>query len=215
MRILNEYWPYLTPSKFISILVFFLFLTHVAEAQNFHLRHNYSFTSSAYSVKQDTSLKSEFPDPKSVMRQSLIIPGWGQITNKQAWKVPIVYGLLGGLTYYSVYLTKQYHDYRAAYYNLVDTSGDLRFGPTPGYLVNQSASSLQSNRNFLRNRRDFIYVTIGLAYMLNVVDAYVYAHFRSFDVSDDLSVRPGVGSEHLLASNMTTIPVIRLKLSIK
>ncbi|MEX2435739.1 MAG: DUF5683 domain-containing protein, partial [Balneolaceae bacterium] len=40
-----------------------------------------------------------------------------------------------------------------------------------------------------RNRRDFMFVVMGLAYGLNVLDAYVYAHMRSFDVSDDLSAR--------------------------
>jgi hypothetical protein len=32
-------------------------------------------------------------------------------------------------------------------------------------------------------------VTIVLAYGLNVIDAYVFAHLRSFDVSEDLSLR--------------------------
>ena len=35
-----------------------------------------------------------------------------------------------------------------------------------------------------------MYVTIGLAYALNAVDAYVYAHLSTFDVSDDLCPRP-------------------------
>lgn len=118
--------------------------------------------------------------------------------NKQIWKVPIVYGLIGGLTYYSIDLTKKYHDYRAAYYNLVkDDPNDLRFGPTPDYLAGSTnTNALRSNRDFLRNRRDFIYITIGLAWLLNGVDAYVFAHLRSFDVSDDLSMngtlRPGI-----------------------
>lgn len=129
------------------------------------------------------------------MYKSLLIPGWGQITNKQAWKVPIVYGLLGGLTWYSIFLNKKYHDYRAAFYNLnrEPSENDFRFGQTPPYLVDEtSLESLKTNRNFFRNRRDFIYVTIGLAYGLNVIDAYVFAHMRSFDVSEDLSVRTTV-----------------------
>ena len=137
---------------------------------------------------QDSTVTQEYPDPKMVFRRSLILPGWGQVTNKQVWKVPIVYGLIGGLSYYSVYLTKTYHDYRAAYYNSFEENTDQRFGATPDYLANQNASFLKSRRNFLRNRRDFIYITVGLAYLLNAVDAYVFAHLRSFDVSDDLSM---------------------------
>jgi hypothetical protein len=118
----------------------------------------------------------------------MIIPGWGQITNRQIWKVPIVYGLLGGLTWYSINLTKQYHDYRAAYYN--QNNDDLRFGPTPDYIPeNANSQELQSTRNTYRNRRDMVYIGVALAYGLNIIDAYVFAHMRSFDVSEDLSMR--------------------------
>lgn len=135
----------------------------------------------------DTTL----PEPKSVMFKSLMLPGWGQVVNRQAWKVPIVYGLIGGLAGYSVYLTKQYHDYRAAYYNLnPNTPDDFRFGQTPSYIpTTANLESLRFTRDGLRNRRDLIYVAVGLAYGLNAIDAYVFAHMRSFDVSEDLSMR--------------------------
>lgn len=161
----------------------------------------------------DSSKTNTFPDPKMVLRRSLIIPGWGQITNKQAWKVPIVYGLIGGLGYYSVYLTKQYHDYRAAYYNSFDSNTDLRFGPTPERLVGQTAAGLKSNRDFLRNRRDFIYVTIFLSYVLNAVDAYVFAHLRSFDVSDDLSMNKRFQPNTITTPLLGDIPSVSLSIS--
>ncbi len=137
------------------------------------------------------------PYPKQILRKSLILPGLGQYHNDQSWKIPLIYGLIGGLSYYSVFLTKQYHDYQAAYYNTVTDHDDLRFGPTPDRLMGANTSQLKSNRNFLRNRRDFMYVTIGLAYALNAVDAYVYAHLSTFDVSDDLSLRPSFDVYHL------------------
>lgn len=136
-------------------------------------------------------LNPALPDPNSVLYKSMILPGWGQIVNRQAWKVPVIYGLLGGLGYYSVHLTKKYHDYRAAYYNLnPDTPGDFRFGQTPSYISeNANLQELRNLRNSFRNRRDLVYVGIVLAYGLNIVDAYVFAHMRSFDVSEDLSMR--------------------------
>jgi hypothetical protein len=157
------------------------------------------------SLPGDTSSSSEastrkLPNPKKVLYRSLLIPGWGQITNQQVWKVPIIYGLLGGLVGYSIYLNKKYHDYRAAYYNEVysdkDGGSDFKFGPTPDYIPpGSNLSSLRYNRNYFRNQRDFMYIAIGLAYGLNAIDAYIFAHMRSFDVSDDLSasatVRPG------------------------
>lgn len=164
-----------------------------------------------YSQNTD-STKVQYPDPKLVVRRSLIVPGWGQITNKQAWKVPIVYGLLGGLGYYSVYLTKQYHDYRAAYYNSFDSNTDMRFGPTPDRLNGQGQTALKSNRDFLRNRRDFIYVTIFLSYVLNAVDAYVFAHLRPFDVSDDLSMNRTFKPNSISSPMLGDVPSISLSI---
>lgn len=144
---------------------------------------------------QDSTERKEFPEPKSVMFKSMMVPGWGQIENKQIWKVPIIYGLFAGIGYYTHHLHSQYTDYRAAYYNSFPDNDDLRFGPTPEYLEGVNANQLQSNRNSLRNQRDFMYVVLGLAYGLNVVDAYVFAHMRSFDVSDDLSAQTQISPD--------------------
>lgn len=162
-----------------------------------------------YGLNDTTVDASSLPNPKSVLYKSLIIPGWGQVVNKQVWKVPIVYGLLAGLTGYSIFLTKRYHDYRAAFYNENATlnpddefPNDMRFGSTPDFLAGvTNLSSLQSNRNNFRNRRDFIYVTIVLAYGLNAIDAFIFAHLRSFDVSEDLSLRPTLKPDILAQSS--------------
>lgn len=151
-----------------------------------------------YYLSADTTSKlgsNGLPEPKSVMFKSMMVPGWGQIINKQIWKVPIVYGLLGGLGWYSVKVNKQYHDYRAAYYNLNPNNkkNDFKYGPTPNYISeNANVKQLRSQRNTFHNRRDLIYVGIFLAYGLNIVDALVFAHLRSFDVSDNLSLRTNI-----------------------
>lgn len=179
----------------ILFLTFFIVATAGAQPNRYPVELNRNLPVSKMDMRADTAegdtlgSEREFPKPTSVLYKSLMVPGWGQITNKQAWKVPIVYALLGGLAWYSVELTKQYHDYRAAYYNATSDEGDLRFGPTPAYISpDASPDQLRNNRNRLRNRRDFVYIAIGLAYGLNAIDAYVFAHMRSFDVSDDLSL---------------------------
>lgn len=190
-------------NRFLSILIAFLCLVVYPglsqslsqQLANRPLSHPYNFSQSTDILLQDTTgtVNQEFPDPKDVMFKSMLIPGWGQITNKQIWKVPIVYGMLGGLTWYSVFLNKKYHDYRAAFYNQTQDPSDFRFGQTPPYLAQETNTDfLRSNRNSFRNRRDFIYITIGLAYGLNIIDAYVFAHMRSFDVSENLSIRPSM-----------------------
>ena len=188
--------------RFLKGAAFFTCLLAVqAQAQqtgSFHRPAGYSLDLSyqPYSpgIADTTDPSLQYPEPKNVLYKSLMIPGWGQIVNDQWWKVPIVYGLLGGLTGYSIFLTKKYHDYRAAYYNEnpQQENTDQRFGSTPAYLEGINPNSLRDSRNFYRNRRDFIYITIALAYGLNAIDAYVFAHLRTFDVSEDLSMRPSI-----------------------
>ncbi|WP_310682149.1 DUF5683 domain-containing protein [Aliifodinibius sp. S!AR15-10] len=156
--------------------------------------YSYDISSPLSSVQSDTTQPAQqqsaedFPEPKSVLYKSMIIPGWGQLVNKQAWKIPIVYGLIGGAIGYNLYLTQRYRDYRAAYYNR--NHSDMKFGPTPDYIPSSvNADQLLNTRNRLRNRRDLSYLGIVLAYGLNVLDAYIFAHMRSFDVSENLSAK--------------------------
>lgn len=206
MKISNEFWACLTRYHkcFLFFFVVVILRPEVGYSQQLTTQ---AFLGTSYepvvSYKQEA--KQVFPSPGKVLRRSLILPGWGQLTNKQAWKVPIVYGLLGGLTYYSITLTKRYHDYRAAFFNESNNVLDGRFGPTPANLVGQNTGLLRSRRDSFRNRRDFIYVTIFLAYVLNFVDAYVYAHLRSFDVSDNLSMNAILKPQILTTQTQSTL----------
>jgi len=214
--ILNDFYRFLMKSISLLLIFFGLFTSISAQPafveQDYFLLEN-RLTDSA--VVQDSieseSPQQEFPQPKSVMLKSLMVPGWGQIINKQAWKVPIVYGLYAGVGYYTYTVHQDYRDYKAAYYNSQrgeDT--DFKFGPTPERLQGVSANQLRSNRNSLRNRRDLMFIVFVLAHGLNAVDAYVFAHMRSFDVSDDLSAKATI-SPDLHAS---TAPGIKLSLQL-
>lgn len=165
-----------------------------------NLRISESHTNADTTNNPETNQK-DYPAPKSVLYKSLMIPGWGQIVNRQAWKVPVIYGVFAGIGYYTYTVHQDYTDYRAAYYNAQrgeDT--DFKFGPTPEELVGISSNQLLEVRNNLRNRRDFMFVVMFLAYGLNAVDAYVFAHMRSFDVSDDLSATAVISPDLLVDS---------------
>lgn len=157
--------------------------------QNNAIRYESDLLSRKLHQQNDSiAIRDTVPNPKSVMYKSLILPGWGQVTNRQAWKVPIVYGLLAGVTAYTIYSHDRYQGYKAAYYNSIEGNTDQRFGPTPSYIpVGQPSELYRSNRNTFRNRRDLSIIGIFLVYGLNVADAYIFAHLRDFDVSDDLS----------------------------
>lgn len=196
--------------KCINLLIFSLIIpvsvcsqTNLLQKDFFLLESRMGYTTHPTGI--DTTAQSaqpeEYPEPKSVMFKSLMVPGWGQIVNKQAWKVPIVYGLYAGIGYYAYTVHQDYKDYKAAFYNAQrgdDT--DFKFGPTPEYLEGVNNNQLQSNRNTLRNRRDLMFVIMVLAHGLNAVDAYVFAHMRSFDVSDDLSAKTTLSPDLLAGS---------------
>jgi len=180
--------------KYLTVLSLFvsftLFIQSNATAQshiNFQLTGHSSINlSEAISTaEQDT-----VPHPRKVMMRSVMLPGWGQYTNRQAWKIPLVYGLIGGLSYYAYFAHTRYEGYRAAFYNSNPDNTDFRFGQTPGWIQEGApAQFYRTSRDFYRNRRDFLIVTVVLSYVLNVVDAYVFAQMRDFDVSDDLAAR--------------------------
>ena len=54
-------------------------------------------------VKSDTVVKLKFR-PQVATRRAAILPGWGQATNKEYWKIPIVYGVLAipGALYFTM-----------------------------------------------------------------------------------------------------------------
>ena len=145
--------------------------------------------------------------PKQVMRRSMILPGWGQITNSQTWKVPLFAGLFTGSALLTSQLTKDYHDYRAAAYNIAyGADSDFKFGPTPSSIPESAnLGQVQQLRDQTRNRRDLAILSIVLVWGLNVVDSYVYAHMATFDVSDNLQA-----SIHPTFQSMSPIQTITL-----
>ena len=122
-----------------------------------------------------------------------IVPGAGQIYNRRYWKLPLVYGLLGGLGYTLYFQQNQYREY-------VDASDELRnqpFGTLPSTLDKERfprASKEKSADNVTRNitparryRDQFILYSLA-GYGLQILDALVDAHLHDFDVSEDLSL---------------------------
>ena len=136
---------------------------------------------------------------KAVIR-SAILPGWGQIYNKKYWKLPLVYGALGVTAYIFLDNIKVYKDSRFAYKTKYQTSKPnataadsvLYFRIKEEYLP-YSLESLRQNRDGFRRYIDYSVLFFVFFWGLNVVDAAVDAHLKSFDVSDDLSlrIRPG------------------------
>ena len=141
--------------------------------------------------KTDTTMPYS---PKRATYRSAILPGWGQATNKKYWKIPVVYAALGVTTYIFFHNVKQYREARDAYANAIDgdPNNDSQI-PQPYFTIKDQPERIKTFRNQVRQNVDYSVLFFILFWGLNVVDATVDAHLKTFDVSDDLSlqIRPG------------------------
>lgn len=129
----------------------------------------------------------KYPNPRAAALLSFLLPGAGQAYNKKWWKIPIVYGALGGMTWLALDNDKTYQGLKKNYKWLVD--GDDNTNPTEAPYIYMSSGQMKSYRDQFRGYTEKSYLFLGITYLLAVTDAFVDAHLASFDVSDDLSLR--------------------------
>ena len=143
--------------------------------------------------------------PRSAAIRSAILPGLGQIYNKKYWKLPIVYGALGTCAVIFEYNLRNYRDTRFAYrvkFNMrVNRTDSALFASIRPNLKPLSEESLRNYRNQFRKDIDYSVLVFILLWGLNVVDATVDAHLKTFDVSPDLSFRLRPGYSELARTN--------------
>lgn len=143
------------------------------------------------SSRYDSALKAH--SPKKAAIRSAIFPGLGQIYNKKYWKLPIVYGALGTCGAIFFYNLNNYKDTRFAYrvkYNMQYNHTDSAlYSLIRQNLKPLDIESLKYYRNSFRRDIDYSALFFLLLWGLNVIDATVDAHLKSFDVSPDLSFR--------------------------
>ena len=129
--------------------------------------------------------------PRIATQRSAILPGWGQVYNKQYWKVPLVYGVLAipaaTYQYNSDLYSKAKFAYEARFKEANGDNSDVsKIDPT---LKNLGLASLQSYRNIFRKDRDYSVMWFILGWGLNVIDATVSGHLKEFDINNDLSLK--------------------------
>jgi len=116
---------------------------------------------------------------------SALLPGLGQAYNKSYWKIPVLYAGLGTLVYFARTNNEDYQKYYQAYKYRLD--GDSTTNDTEN--PNLSNEDILVRKDYYRRNRDLSYILIGVVYVLNIVDAYVDAQLKEFDISDNLSLR--------------------------
>ncbi len=155
-------------------------------------------------ISKKDSLAKKY-NPRTAAIRSAILPGLGQIYNKKYWKLPIVYGALGICGGIFNYNLGYYKDTRFAYlvkYNMrVNHTDSASFAMIKDILKPLSEESLRTYRDQYRRDVDYSALFFILLWGLNVVDATVDAHLKSFDVSPDLSLQFRPGHSQLAGTN--------------
>ncbi len=144
--------------------------------------------------------------PNQAALYSAVMPGMGQIYNRRYWKLPIIYGLGATLGYFIYWNNNRYLTFRDA----VLAKSEERPEDDPFPLISEPTARL--NQDFFQRNRDLLIILSVLLYGLNIVDASVDAHLRSFDVSEDLALEIKPYAE---STPMQAVAGIQINLKLK
>lgn len=169
--------------------------------------------------KKDSLKKYYKIIPRVSTIRSAMLPGWGQINNRQYWKVPIVAAAFGVNIFFIAYNDTRYHYYR----NYLGLTYKSEGNPFPVNSVNVpiyqdvSVPPRDFNQDQLNNvvatyrrQRDLSYLFLLITWAANIVDANVTAHLKTFDVTDDISLK----IQPMISSPDIAQPVFGAKLTL-
>ena len=164
----------------------------IPKATNFKKHKTIQKTETPTDIKQasdneiDTSISvMKQHSPRRALIYSAVLPGLGQVYNKQAWKIPIIYVGAGVVTYFAVTNYQGKVKFETEYRNRMNGNTEALLPNYANYPDNNIYNIYQSyNRNF-----QLSLICGGLVYALNLIDAYVYGHLFDFEINDDISMR--------------------------
>lgn len=126
-------------------------------------------------------------------KQSLMVPGWGQITNGGWWwiKVPVIYGGFVGAVLVFEFNNRYYHDILEEVQYRVNNNHATPPNSKYPYLGtgSQTTDYMITAKDYYRRNRDLtVLVTLGW-WGLQAVEAYVNSMLKNrWDIGDDLGV---------------------------
>ena len=120
------------------------------------------------------------PDPGRATIYSILLPGLGQIYNGEYFKVPIYWGCLLGAAHFWVNNNTNYVRFKRIH-NEATTN--------PNYSEGISGETAKWYRDEYRRYRDYSILATVAFYLLQVIDANVFAYMHDFEVSDDIALR--------------------------
>ncbi|MBL7771643.1 MAG: hypothetical protein JNM95_02130 [Chitinophagaceae bacterium] len=122
------------------------------------------------------------PIPKRAALFSALLPGLGQVYNKNYWKTGVVAVGAGVITYFIVSNRKDYLTYQKDYIYRIDDNPN-----TVTSFPNYSTDDVNLLRTGFRKYYEYSIIAASVAYLVNILDAYTSAHLKTFDMSKDIS----------------------------
>lgn len=114
-----------------------------------------------------------------------LFPGAGFVYTKVYWRLPIYYGGFAVLATVVDYNARNFDRYNSAYLAVADGDPNTRDEFNGRY----SAEVLKNAKDGYRRNRDFGIICLVGAYALSIIDTFVIASLKNWDVSSDLSIR--------------------------
>lgn len=133
--------------------------------------------------------------PRQATIRSLILPGLGQAYNRQYYKIPFIYAGFGVMGYLFVKyrgLAKEAENgYRLLLYGQKTESGAVVKVESVviGNQIVRTTTGAKAGYDIYRRYRDLNILLSVLLWGVNAIEANVAAHLKTFDLSDDISLR--------------------------
>ena len=151
------------------------------------------------------------PNPGRAAIYSALLPGLGQAYNGEYWKIPVYYTGLLAAGYFVYTNNLNYVRFKRIYNEATNVEV-----PYNGPITSDQAKYYKDS---YRRLRDYSIVALGLVYILQIIDANVFAVMYDFEVTDDISIRMEptvIGTDSNIA--MKTSPVteaVGMKIGVK
>ena len=112
---------------------------------------------------------------------SALLPGLGQAYNGEYWKIPVYYTGLLAAGYFVYFNNLNYLRFKRIYAEATN--------PEISYSGPATPDQAKYYKDSYRRLRDYSIVALGLVYILQIIDANVFAVMYDFEVTDDISIR--------------------------
>jgi len=149
---------------------------------------------SSETLDVNTDASPTIRSPKRALLYAALIPGGGQIYNRNWIKLPFLYGGYSFFMYRALDARTDFLCHDQALKAFLNENVDNPGTPYPcrgrtytfeGF----TATGYRAERDSNRQSMELNFIFTGLLHIASIIDAYVYAHLDSFDTDDDLSLR--------------------------